>query len=662
MRKGSRQAMQEEALRAQLEQALGGPLPDRASAEWPAFVRRVATERPALFEAHFEFFTGLSNHAVPSTDGEAADEAALAIPDESPEEPYEQQRRRAIARLRRQRLIERLFYRRDFLGRPVLDKRKAILWTMLGVLALLAPMMASTQFVVDDRRRSQDGLSALASPPEITPPLAPPAPSAPQSQPAPEPGGSTQAANEPAPKPMEDQAQAASVLPAVAAPLAPPSSPAVIPPALPSAPTPPPSMMSSMAGMPTDAGFPEPGGPGASTGLTVYALRLPAILRQDVSASALSAVRPDVVVYDTPLAPSATTSSPGGAGLQPTGQGPLQRPDAAPPASPGPAPSNWSDALAVAASRPAVPTQASSSSKPSQPTASLTVFQVQTEPTSPSRAFPSMSVFQAASPSPDERSDPASESSPGSILLLSAVPASSASPASGSAAGPAGPPALVLYHGPGTAQAAILTGEAGRTPSAPTAPSGSASTPSAAKSPYRTGQQLVAHLETRLIVPMIQTQDLDSGVPVVAKTTDGTVWLGKATPGDTNYLQLRFTQAVQPDGTTFAVQAIALSPDGAVGLAPKIEEKTPTLAQDLLRSAIAGVSSYVEAMAQASTIVQSPNGFVSIQQQVPDVKWMVAGEVAKLFKLPQDSRAVVRIGEVPKGTELRILVMDPSSR
>lgn len=160
---------------------------------------------------------------------------------------------------------------------------------------------------------------------------------------------------------------------------------------------------------------------------------------------------------------------------------------------------------------------------------------------------------------------------------------------------------------------------------------------------------------------MLQTQQLDSGVPVVAKTTDGTVWMGTAKPGDTNYLQLRFTLAVQPDGTTFPVQAIALSPDGAVGLAPKIEEKTPTLAQDLLRSAIAGVSSYVEAMAQASTIVQSPNGFVSIQQQVPDVKWMVAGEVAKLFKLPQDSRAVVRIGEVPQGTELRILVMDPAA-
>ena len=286
---------------------------------------------------------------------------------------------------------------------------------------------------------------------------------------------------------------------------------------------------------------------------------------------------------------------------------------------------------------------------------------------------------------------PSSQGSPAGVTLATATSAPAAPPMtlSGQTAGAGGntpppvtlaaaqagqeKPALILQSVGGTAppllsQAPSAAQGSGFTLSGTqpgagglsfAAPSTAPQSPQApARSPYRIGAQLKGKLETRVLLPLLGGGQGERTMPAVAKTSDGTVWLGEATPGAGRLVQIQFRQAVLADGQAISVSAVAVSPDGTVGLAAKIHEQPPALAQDLLRSAISGVSDYVQALKEAQSVVMTPDGFIATEKQVPDLQWFLAGKVAEAFGLPvQPGQSVVRLAEVPKETELFVLVI-----
>jgi hypothetical protein len=146
-------------------------------------------------------------------------------------------------------------------------------------------------------------------------------------------------------------------------------------------------------------------------------------------------------------------------------------------------------------------------------------------------------------------------------------------------------------------------------------------------------------------------------VPVAVETEDGAVVLGKAKLSPTRRVDLVLDQVVLA-GRAFPVRAVALGSDMAQGLPAQVREEAPSLVADLVRGSLRGLSDYVRARSQQTTITTTPGGGTVVQQgQTPPLELFLGAAAADLFAVPQGTRAVVRVAEVAEGTPLTVLVL-----
>lgn len=211
-------------------------------------------------------------------------------------------------------------------------------------------------------------------------------------------------------------------------------------------------------------------------------------------------------------------------------------------------------------------------------------------------------------------------------------------------------PAPPQAQGPGLFEANLPEVFGGRQASS-TSPSTASSTPSAtASSPYLPGARLEGRLAVRLVVPEGQE------VPVALETEDGATFLGKAKLSPTRRVEVNLDQAVLA-GKVFPVRAVVLGSDLAQGLPAQVREEAPSLVADLVRGSLRGLSDYVRARSQQTTVTTTPSGTVIQQGQVPPLELFLGAAAADLFSVPEGTRAVVRVAEVAQGTPLTVLVL-----
>ncbi len=175
-------------------------------------------------------------------------------------------------------------------------------------------------------------------------------------------------------------------------------------------------------------------------------------------------------------------------------------------------------------------------------------------------------------------------------------------------------------------------------------------TPSQA-SPYLPGTRVPGRLAVKLVVPEGEE------VPAAVETEDGAVVLGKAKLSPTRRVDLVLDQVVLA-GRAFPVRAVALGADMAQGLPAQVREEAPSLVADLVRGSLRGLSDYVRARSQQTTVITTPGGGTVVQQgQTPPLELFLGAAAADLFSVPQGTRAVVRVAEVAEGTPLTVLVL-----
>ncbi len=185
------------------------------------------------------------------------------------------------------------------------------------------------------------------------------------------------------------------------------------------------------------------------------------------------------------------------------------------------------------------------------------------------------------------------------------------------------------------------------TRSAPNAPS----TAPVSQTPYPPGTRIPGRLAVKLVVPEGEE------VPVAVEAQDGSVFLGKAKLSPTRRVELSLDQVVVA-GRTLSVRAVALGGDMAQGLPAQVREEAPSLVADLVRGSLRGLSDYVRARSQQTTITTTPGGGTVVQQgQTPPLELFLGAAAADLFAVPQGTRAVVRVAEVPEGTPLTVLIL-----
>ena len=186
----------------------------------------------------------------------------------------------------------------------------------------------------------------------------------------------------------------------------------------------------------------------------------------------------------------------------------------------------------------------------------------------------------------------------------------------------------------------------------------SAPAPGPVASPYPPGTRLKGRLGVGVLIA--------EGVPgpVAVDAEDGSTWVGEVTLDETRRLKGKLTRAIK-DGREYTVSATLLDAEGTLGVAATVREEAPSIAADLIRGSLRGVSDYVTAASQARTVTVLPGGGVAQSSQTPPLELFMAGSLADLFALQQDRKAVVRVAQAEKGTEVVILVVpsqDPAAR
>jgi hypothetical protein len=121
-----------------------------------------------------------------------------------------------------------------------------------------------------------------------------------------------------------------------------------------------------------------------------------------------------------------------------------------------------------------------------------------------------------------------------------------------------------------------------------------------------------------------------------------------------NKIRITF-DAVIVDGQAQAFQGIALDAYDNTAIAVAVIDEAPTVAQDLIRNTLGGLSSYVEALSNAKTVRVLPNGETIEESSVPDLETFLGAAAARTFELPATRATFVRVAELPAGTPLKVL-------
>lgn len=189
---------------------------------------------------------------------------------------------------------------------------------------------------------------------------------------------------------------------------------------------------------------------------------------------------------------------------------------------------------------------------------------------------------------------------------------------------------------------------------APAFPPAQPSAPAAAAAPPAAPYTLGTRLKGRLGVGVLIAEGAPGSVAIDAE--DGSTWVGEVTLDETRRLKGKLTRVIK-DGREYATNATLLDAEGTLGVAAKVREEAPSIAADLIRGSLRGVSDYVTAASQAKSVTVLPGGGVAQSSQTPPLELFMAGSLANLFALQQDKKAVVRVAQAEKGTEVVILVV-----
>ncbi len=157
-------------------------------------------------------------------------------------------------------------------------------------------------------------------------------------------------------------------------------------------------------------------------------------------------------------------------------------------------------------------------------------------------------------------------------------------------------------------------------------------------------------LEGELVLGVVLVEG--GGAPVVARDTQGGLWLGRASLDRARRVQVAFDRWVHQE--TVTPRSASAYSRGLPGLPAEIRDETPALAADLLRGALAGVAQYARVAAQ-QTRWRSEGGGV-VETILPDLGTVVGGAIADLFAVQPGEKALVRLAVVAQGTPLQIVV------
>lgn len=146
-------------------------------------------------------------------------------------------------------------------------------------------------------------------------------------------------------------------------------------------------------------------------------------------------------------------------------------------------------------------------------------------------------------------------------------------------------------------------------------------------------------------------------VPVAVELEDGAVLVGKASFEPTGRVWLELDTLVKND-EVLPVRAVALEASEVTqGLPAKVGEEAPSLLADLVRGSLGGISDFVKATLEATTVVPLPGGGQAVQRSVPPLELFLLARAANLVALPQDQTALVRTVRVDRGTPLYVLFL-----
>lgn len=146
-------------------------------------------------------------------------------------------------------------------------------------------------------------------------------------------------------------------------------------------------------------------------------------------------------------------------------------------------------------------------------------------------------------------------------------------------------------------------------------------------------------------------------VPLAVELEDGAVLVGKARFDPTGRVWIDLDTLVK-GGRVETVTAVALEASEVTqGLPAQVGEEAPTLLADLVRGSLGGISDFVKATLEATTVVPLPGGGQAVQRSVPPLELFLLARAANLVALPQDQTAVIRTVKVDRGTPLYVLFL-----
>lgn len=232
---------------------------------------------------------------------------------------------------------------------------------------------------------------------------------------------------------------------------------------------------------------------------------------------------------------------------------------------------------------------------------------------------------------------------------VQSTPSSPPSPSQDAWTGESGSPGANLFPAP-QASTNAFTGQAqpgSGTPTTPPLPQGVEESPAL---PYAPGSFLVARLQVQIAV-------VEGGTsPIVLEGADGSIWVGTARLNALGRVEAEL-DTLYLRGKAYKVRALVYDEDRQLGIKAQVEEKAPSLAQDILRASASALGQYVDLLSKQTTTIQLPGGGVAQSQQAPSLEMVVLGSIGRLFSLPEDRKSLVRVAQVSPGKVVQVMVL-----
>lgn len=153
-----------------------------------------------------------------------------------------------------------------------------------------------------------------------------------------------------------------------------------------------------------------------------------------------------------------------------------------------------------------------------------------------------------------------------------------------------------------------------------------------------------------------------AAVPVIARTTGDwcggsdcpeITWIGEASYPGTNRVEISFSQAVVGN-TVQSTTATAFDRDRLPGVQASVRDAAPTAVQDVIRGAVGGASSYLDALNSRETVFLR-EGEIVTEQAEPDLGNYLLQRGTELFSLPTEQTSILRLAEIAPGTPFTVI-------